>query len=105
MAKVISKNISILHDESIINKIYFIRGQKVMLDRDLASMYNVETRILNQSVKRNLDRFPADFMFQLSREEFENWRSQIVMSNSDKMALRKPPMHSQNKAYQCYQEF
>ena len=91
MATVVSKKISIFHDENIINKIYFIRGQKVMLDRDLAAMYNVETRILNQSVKRNTNRFPSDFMFQLSQNEFENWKSQIVISNSEKMALRKPP--------------
>jgi hypothetical protein len=70
------------------NLIYEIRGQKVMLDRDLAKMYGVETRILIQSVKRNKDRFPDDFMFQLTKNEFENWKSQIVMSNSDKMGLK-----------------
>lgn len=58
-----------------------IRGQKVMLDTDLAALYEVETRILNQAVRRNLDRFPADFMFQLSAEEAESLRSQIVISN------------------------
>ena len=73
------------------NKIYEIRGQKVMLDRDLAEMYGVETRTLNQAVKRNSERFPEDFMFQLTPEEFENWKSQIVMSNSIKMGLRRPP--------------
>ena len=73
------------------NKIYEIRGQKVMLDRDLAEMYGVETRTLNQAVKRNSERFPQDFMFQLTPEEFENWKSQIVMSNSIKMGLRRPP--------------
>ena len=54
------------------NKIYEIRGQRVMLDRDLAELYEVQTKVLNQSVKRNIKRFPADFMFQLTKEEFEN---------------------------------
>lgn len=63
------------------NKIYEIRGQRVMLDFDLAEMYGVETKVLNQSVKRNISRFPIDFMFQLTTEEFKNLRSQIVTSN------------------------
>ena len=54
-----------------------IRGQQVMLDRDLAEMYGVETRRLNEQVKRNIERFPEDFMFQLTKEEFENWKSQL----------------------------
>ena len=58
------------------------RGQRVMLDRNLAEMYNVETRVLNQAVKRNMERFPEDFMFQLTDEEFQNWKSQIVITNS-----------------------
>jgi len=78
-------------DEVVMNKIYAIRGQKVMIDRDLAELYGVETRVLNQAVKRNIKRFPADFMFQMSKEEMEEWKSQIVMSNQDKMGLRKPP--------------
>ena len=73
------------------NKIYEIRGQKVMLDFDLAEMYGVETRALNQAVKRNTDRFPVDFMFQLTDEETEIWKSQIVMSNSIKMGVRRNP--------------
>ncbi|HKR06470.1 MAG TPA: ORF6N domain-containing protein [Bacteroidia bacterium] len=82
----------ILPDEIIINKIYLIRGMKVMIDRDLAELYGVETKALKQAVKRNLERFPEDFMFEMSAEEFENWRSQIVTSNfSDKMGLRYPP--------------
>lgn len=72
-------------------KIYTIRGGKVMLDRDLADLYQVPTRRLNEQVKRNISRFPEDFMFQLSQEELENWRSQIAISNSDKMGLRRPP--------------
>jgi hypothetical protein len=82
---------SLLPDEIIINKILILRDQKVMLDRDLAELYNVETRALNQAVKRNIKRFPEDFMFQMTNEEFSIWKSQIVMSNSDKMGLRKPP--------------
>ncbi len=77
--------------EIIERKIYLIRGHKVMLDRDLAELYEVETRALNQAVKRNLNRFPEDFMFQLTQAELEHWKSQIVISNKDKMGLRKAP--------------
>ena len=63
-----------------------------MLDRDLAELYGVETRVLNQVVRRNKERFPADFMFQLTKEEMNNWKSQIVISNSDIMGLRKRPL-------------
>lgn len=63
------------------NKIYEIRGHRVMLDFELAEMYNVETRVLNQSVKRNIKRFPSDFMFQLTNLEFENLISQFVTSS------------------------
>lgn len=62
-----------------------------MLDIDLAELYGVETRVLKQAARRNIKRFPDDFMFQLSKEEFVNWRSQNVMSNADKMGLRYPP--------------
>ena len=97
------KNINI---ESLIR---VIRGQKVMLDFDLAMLYGTETKVLNQSVKRNIERFPEDFMFQLSKSELENlrsqfvttkhtvnqtvdeWRSQFVTSNFTKMGLRRPP--------------
>ena len=84
--------ISIIPDDTVINKIYFIRNQKVMIDRDLAMLYGVETKRLKEQVKRNLERFPEDFMFVLSKEEFQNWRSQIATSNSDKMGLRYAPM-------------
>jgi hypothetical protein len=78
---------------TIANRIYYIRNQKVMLDRDLAELYGVETRVLKQAVRRNIKRFPGDFMFELDKEEFKNWRSQTVISNSgDKMGLRHPPM-------------
>jgi phage regulator Rha-like protein len=74
------------------SKIYVIRGKKVMVDRDLAELYGVETRVLNQAVRRNQTRFPEDFMFQMTREELRAWKSQIVISNQEKMGLRKPPL-------------
>jgi hypothetical protein len=70
-----------LSEELISNKIYFIRNQKVMLDRDLALLYGIETRVLKQAVKRNISRFPDDFMFELSQIEFDNLKSQIVTSS------------------------
>lgn len=79
------------HLELIQNKIYDIRGRKVMLDRDLAELYGVETRSLNQAVKRNIDRFPPDFMFQLTPQELDIWKSQIVISNSVRMGIRRAP--------------
>jgi len=63
-----------------------------MLDRELAELYGVATRILNQAVRRNIKRFPEDFMFQLTKEETNNWKSQIVISKSMKMGLRKMPL-------------
>lgn len=92
MEKDNSENIIAIPEEVIMSKIYFIRGQKVMIDRDLAELYGVETRVLNQAVRRNVKRFPDDFMFKLTQEEFENWKSQIVISNRQKMGLRKPPL-------------
>ncbi len=78
--------------ERIENRILFIRGLKVLLDADLASLYGVQTRVLNQAVKRNAERFPADFMFRLSAKELEVWRSQAVISNPGaKMGLRRAP--------------
>jgi len=73
------------------SKIYDIRDQRVMIDCDLAEIYGVETRVLNQAVKRNIERFPEDFMFQLTDDEFINWKSQIVISNATNMGLRKKP--------------
>ncbi|MFV5683858.1 ORF6N domain-containing protein [Flavobacterium sp. GB2R13] len=87
-----SDKISIIPDDTVISKIYFIRNQKVMIDRDLALLYGVETKRLKEQVKRNIDRFPIDFMFVLSKDEFENWRSQIATSNSENMGLRYAPM-------------
>ncbi len=71
---------SILPDETLMNKIYLIRGEKVMFDTDLADLYGVETKRLNEQVKRNIERFPDDFMFQLTQEEFKILRSQIATS-------------------------
>jgi len=85
-----SKTLAI-SDETVIKKIYIIRGKKVMLDRDLAEMYGVETRALNQAVKRNEKRFPDDFMFQMTVLELDNWKSQNVTSNKENMGLRKLP--------------
>ena len=69
--------------EQIESLILTIRGKQVILDRDLARLYSVETRVLNQAVQRNIERFPEDFMFRLTKEEFENWKSQFVISNYD----------------------
>jgi len=74
-------NQSLLSEETISNKIYYIRGQKVMLAFDLAILYNVETKRLNEQVKRNSSRFPEDFTFQLTENEFENLKSQIATSS------------------------
>jgi len=83
------ENALVIPDEAIINKIYLIRESKVMLDSDLAELYGVETRRLNEQVKRNLLRFPEDFMFQLSEDEFNNLKSQIATSSWG--GRRKPP--------------
>jgi hypothetical protein len=72
---------SLVPSERIENRIYFLRGQKVMFSTHLAELYEVEPRTLVQAVKRNIERFPPDFMFQLSRAEFENLKSQIVTSS------------------------
>lgn len=76
-----NKRLSVIPDETVINKIYLIRNEKVMLDSDLAELYGVETKRLNEQVKRNIDRFPDDFMFQLTETEFENLKSQIATSS------------------------
>lgn len=79
-------------DEIITNKIYLIRGQKVMIDRDLAELYSVETKALKQAVKRNLDIFPRHFMFELSKDENEFLRSQFVTSKKGSGGPRYLPM-------------
>jgi len=82
---------SITTSHQVQSKIFTIRGLQVMLDRDLAALYQVETKALNQAVKRNVDRFPEDFMFQMNKQEFEDWKSQTVTSNGDRMGLRRSP--------------
>ena len=72
---------ALVAEQKILNTIYAIRGEKVMLDQDLAEMYSVETKQLKRQVKRNIERFPKDFMFELTPEEFENLRSQIGTSS------------------------
>jgi len=84
-------NKELIMENSMRNKIFTIRGVQVIADKDLAELYEVSTKALNQAVKRNFNRFPSDFMFQLNKEEFENWRSQFVTSKSDLMGLRRPP--------------
>ena len=76
---------------AIQQQILVLRGKQTLLDRDLAKIYQVDTKVLNQAVKRNIERFPEEFRFQLTKEEFENWKSQFVTSNMDKMGLRKIP--------------
>lgn len=73
--------LSVIKNENIANQIHFIRGEKVMLDSDLAALYGVETKVLKQAIKRNNKRFPDDFMFELTTKEFENLRSQFVTSS------------------------
>jgi phage regulator Rha-like protein len=78
-------------EEVIMNKIYVIRGQKVMIDRDLAELYEVETKRLKEAVRRNPRKFPKDFMFEMNAKEFENWRTQNATSKEDKQGLRYAP--------------
>jgi hypothetical protein len=85
------KLIKVFTDGEIVERIFIIRGQKVMMDKDLAERYGVEVKVLNQSVKRNLSRFPVDFMFQLIQGEWDNLTSQIVTSSWGDQKL-KPEM-------------
>jgi len=82
---------TLLVQGEISSKILTLRGQQVMIDRDIAVLYHVDTKRLNEQVKRNLDRFPDDFMFQLTKSELENWKSQFATSNKELMGLRKMP--------------
>ena len=85
------QTLSIIPEDILLNKIYEIRGHKVMLDSDLAELYGVETRTLNQAIKRNIERFPEDFMFQLTKEEWSSLISQIVTSKKGRGGTRKLP--------------
>jgi len=94
--------------EVIENKIYFIRGHKVMLDKDLAKLYGVSTKRLNDQVRRNSKRFPDDFMFQLSLEENDSLRSQFATLEKNQAEVNTPsilPVPSQNKVLQCFPVF
>jgi len=85
------KHVILTPDEIVIDKIYLIGSKKIMVDRDLAELYGVETKRLKEAVRRNINRFPTDFMFQMNEDEFQNWRTQIASSNSDVMGLRYAP--------------
>ena len=78
-------------DEVVINKIYLIRSQKVMIDRDLTELYGVETKRLKEAVRRNLERFPTDFMFTMNKNEFEQWRKENITESEDRQGLRYAP--------------
>jgi len=80
-----------IQEEIILKKIYLVREQKVMFDRDLAELYGIDNKRLKEAVRRNISRFPADFMFELTQEELSYWRSQFGTSNREKMGLRIPP--------------
>ena len=100
-----TQEISIESAESDIKSmIYVIRNQQVMIDSDLAMLYQVETRVLNQAVKRNISRFPERFRFQLTKEEYENLKSQFVISSleDDMAGVGNCHLYSQNKELQCF---
>ncbi len=80
-----------LSDEIVMTKIFIVRGQKVMIDRDLAELYGVETKRLKEAVRRNIVRFPEDFMFEMTKEEFSMWRTQFATSKSERKGLRYAP--------------
>ena len=75
--------------EAIKEKIFFIRGKKVMLDKDLADLYGVPTKRLKEQVKRNIQRFPEDFMFEFSEDEMRDWRSQFATSKKERIGIRR----------------
>ncbi len=89
MNKEIKSNMAVMPVEWIEKRIYVIRGHKVMLDSDLAKLYGVSVKVLNQGVKRNINRFPEDFMFQLTKEEYDSLRSQIVTLKKGRGKHRK----------------
>jgi hypothetical protein len=92
-------NIDLIPSKKIEKAIYLIRAEKVMLDRDLASLYEVETKVLNRAVKRNLQRFPLDFMFQLTSEEADILRCQFGTSNKGRGGRRYLPYVFLSKAW------
>lgn len=95
----------VIPKERIINKIYWLRGQRVMFDADLADLYGVETKVLNQAVKRNSERFPKDFMFRLNQKEaeiFSDLKSQIVTSKEEEMRSQFVTASKRNARFQPY---
>jgi hypothetical protein len=83
----------------IVSRIFFIRGQKVMIDYDLSSIYGVETRVLNQAVKRNHKRFPDDFIFQLTQDEWDSLRSQIVILKNPSNSIEKSTIRGKHRKF------
>lgn len=84
-------NAILVPDEVVVNKIYLVRNQKIMLDSDLAELYGVETKVLKQAVRRNIARFPEDFMFEMTKDELDRLRSQFVTSNEGRGGTRYMP--------------
>jgi len=82
---------ALVTEQKILNRIYVVRGEKVMIDRDLAELYGVETKRLKETVKRNIERFPKDFMFEMTESEFKKWRESTVLNTADKQGLRYAP--------------
>ena len=78
-------------EQKILNRIYVVRSEKIMLDRDLAELFGIETRVLKQAVKRNMKRFPKDFMFEMTATEFAKWKENAALSAADKQGLRYAP--------------
>jgi hypothetical protein len=92
----------ILPEEIILNKIYQIRDHKVMLDRDLAVLYGVETKRLIEQVRRNMERFPESYMFEMNEKEFSDWRSHFATSNEDRQGLRHASFCLQSMVFYSY---
>jgi len=82
---------ALVMEQRILNRIYVVRNEKIMLDRDLAELYGIETKVLKQGVKRNIARFPKDFMFEMTENEFKNWKEGTALSAADKQGLRYAP--------------
>ena len=82
---------ALVMEQKILNRIYVVRNEKIMLDRDLAELYGIETKVLKQAVKRNIARFPKDFMFEMTANEFKKWKEGTALSAADKQGLRYAP--------------
>ena len=102
MTKKLKQPKSLIPSEKILNEILFIRGKKVMLDKNLAELYQVEIKVLNQAVKRNIERFPSDFMFQLTKEEFKNLIFHFGTSSIRSQFVTLSLGHGQHRKYLPY---